>query len=212
MRRTILGTFILAVILAAGTLGAVAATNEVADEKQSTGIPSLCEQAYDQATVQVLKRGHSLTQPALPTLVVSNEAGNCEATFDWRGRNSPIEVTLLWDGDEQITVPVDPEYVVKSIGFNYAFVATIKADGSFEFEVPVPTRQVWWCGYGMTKQYPGLEPGECYLTTGDAYFSPACIEASKDLEYLKSHKPGTGPACVAHSYEKLPDGEVVIVD
>lgn len=201
MKRTILGTFILAVIVAAGTLGAVAATDEEAPV--STGIPSLCEQAHDQAAVQVLKRGHSLTQPHAPTFVVSNEAGNCVATFDWRLRNSPIEATFIWGGEPQITVEVDPEYVVKALGFNYAFEAVIKADGSFEFTVPVPTRQIWWCG---------IKIGECHLTTGDAYFSPECIAASHDPEYLKLYKPGTGPACVAHTYEKLESGEVVIVE
>lgn len=187
MKRTILGTFILAVIVAAGTLGAVAATDEV---DQGAQVPNLCMEAVDSASMRVVSTGHTLSAHQEPTEVVANEAGTCDVQFI-RRMHSPIrEARFYWNEEEVIIVP-GPHVI--GIGHIYTFTLVVRADGSVMVNVGEPERQLWWYGSKI---------GYHTLSKGDAYFSPECIEASKDPEYLKSHKPGTGPACIARTYLK----------
>ena len=76
MKRTILGTFILAVIVAAGTLGAVAATDEV---DQGAQVPNLCMEAVDSASMRVVSTGHTLSAHQEPTRLSPTKRG--PATF-----------------------------------------------------------------------------------------------------------------------------------
>jgi len=196
MKRTILGTFILAVIVAAGTLGAVAATDEVVEQ---SGPPNLCLEAVDSATMRVSGTGHTLSGHQEVTDAQVNEAGTCDVNFVRRMHSPIVEAAFFWNGQEIITVP-GPSVI--GIGHIYTFVLTLDTAGNPTVGVETE-RQMWWYGEKI---------GYHTLSTGDAYFSPECIAASHDPEYLKLYKPGTGPACVAHTYEKLESGEVVIVE
>ena len=195
MKRTILATFILAVIVAVGALGAVAAGDEegqVPVEEVAVGLPNLCEQAYDSITAEIYTRGRS-KHVDTPSLVTSNEAGNCVVTIDRREGYAPREVAFKWNGVDLGTIPVDPEGEIDAQGWIYTWDVIVKADGSIEIKPYDPLRQVWYCG-------PKI--GECVAGDTDAYFSPECQLASHDPAYLALHKPGTGPACLAHTYEK----------
>jgi len=162
-------------------------------QEETIGIPNLCVEAVDSATIEVLNRGLSRHVDE-PSLVTSNEAGNCVVTFDRRMGYAPIEVAFKWNGEDLGTIPIDPEYKIDALGFIYTFELVFKADGSYEILTYEPARQIWWCG-------PRI--GECHATTADAYFSPECIASSHDEAYLKLYKPGTGPSCLAHTYEKV---------
>ena len=201
MRRTILGYFILAVIGAAGTLGAVAAGNGL--DQSPSGIPNPCAEAHDKATMATQHRGYSWSSDRGPVEVFSNQAGNCVVRFEDREHSAPLGVAFKWDGQGKETIPVDPFKEVRTLGLIYTYDWLLKADGSYEFQTYAPLRQWWWCGVNI---------GECVLATYDAFFSAECVAAGKDPAYSALHRAGTGPACLGHRYQKLETGEVVVVE
>jgi len=164
-------------------------------------IPDLCAMSLDSLTMRTRGTGYTLSSNQEPSEVTSNEIGQCSVKFDRRMYSPAIQFDLYWDGASLDEVPAprscddpqaDPGDCIRGIGIEYTVEVIVRADGSHEVFISWGY-QMWWCGE---------EIGYCRPGTTDAYFSPECIQASRDPEYLKLYQPGTGPACTMGRYYK----------
>jgi len=191
--RTIAASIgILAVVLFLA-LPNIAATDE--EPAPSVPIPDIGQLTTDNLTMEVLGQGHTKSRPQTPDSVVSNEAGTIEALFSYRSYAPVVQFDLSWAGERVVGVTAPPKV---GLGHEYAVTASIAADGTLEVMIE-HERQYWWCGERYKRLNPASE-GYCLLSTADRFWPDECLEASKDPEYLKLYKPGTGPACVSRTY------------
>jgi len=173
----------------AGTLGVSRAQTQ-----DIQGLPDLGLLAADNLTMRVHGVGGTFSNHQGPEMIQSNQDGRIQATFVEVRYAPAVDFVLYWD-DVEIGSFLAPE--VTSYRWRYTLEVYIGADTSIEVLVGVPEAIYTWCGLSL---------GYCRPGEAAAYSSPECTAASRDPEYLKLYKPGSGPACIARHYLKPCNG------